>query len=316
MSNVAFCLSALSATRQTAKPGAEPTTRRSGRTKKSKKPRIRKPESSDSAVSQRRRRPPLQGLNQTSWSPSEASQSAFSVPYPAMVSGYNFYPTTLPPAGDPTSEGQTTQAPPTAPQFPAPMVTPVMAFVLPGYMFPQFGMPTRPPFYPEQQPAVSSQQPQPIYNPQNPLQPQQTLPSYTAEQPLQPQQAYAVQQPFTPQHVYVTQNPFQPQGPFTPLQPFQMQFMPQVPLPYQMTSDPRLPVPQSAEVPSSSPLSCSPPLFGSLCSSPLQLDLLQLEDKADSHSTAPPSGSRGNCGLAQEKSNSAADMQQVRKALG
>lgn len=221
-----------------------------------------------------------------------------------MIPGYNFYPTTMPP-GDGSSDAQTAQAPPTAPQFPAPMVTPVVAFVLPSYMFPQLGIT-----------GVGAQQPQPIYNPQNPLQPQQTQPNYTTQQPLQPQQAYSVQQPFTPQHVYVSQNPFHPQAPFTPPQSFQMQFTPQTPLPYQMTSDPRLPVPESAEVPSSSPQSRSPPLFGSHCSSPLQLDLLQMEDKADSHSTAPPSGSRGNCSSVQEKSNSAADMQQVRKVLG
>ncbi|XP_053544539.1 period circadian protein homolog 2 isoform X1 [Ictalurus punctatus] len=294
-----------------AKPGtsgADPTTKKSGRTRKSKKPRIRKPESSDSAVSQRRLRPPLQGLNQTSWSPSEASQSAFSVPYPAMIPGYNFYPATLPPAGDRGSDARTTQAPPTAPQFPAPVVTPMVAFVLPSYMFPQLGMSASPPFYPEQQPGVGAQQPN--YNPQNPLQPQQTQPNYTTQQPFQPQQDYTVPQAFMPQHVYVTQNPFQPQAPFQPPQPFQMQFTPQTPLPYQMTSDPRLPVPESAEVPSPSPLSCSPPLFGSHCSSPLQLDLLQLEDKADSHSTTPLSGARGNCSSAQEKSSSTADVQQ------
>ncbi|KAF5909007.1 period circadian protein 2-like isoform X1, partial [Clarias magur] len=271
--------------------GAEHVTKRSGRTKKSKKPRIRKPESSDSAGSPHRLRPPLQGLNQTSWSSSEASQSAFSVPYPAMVPAYSFYPTTpLPP-----SDAPTVQAPPTAPQFPAPVVTPVVAFVLPSYMLPQLGMPARPPFYLEQQPGVSA--PQPYFNSQNPLQPQQTQPNYTNQQPLQ--------QSFMPQHIYVTQNPFQPQDQF-----IQMQITPQTPLPsYQMTSDPRLPAPESAEVPSS-PLSHSPVLFASHCSSPLQLDLLQLEDKADSHSTAPPSGSRGNFSLTLEKSNGAADMPQ------
>ncbi|XP_047662640.1 period circadian protein homolog 2-like [Tachysurus fulvidraco] len=292
-----------------AKPGtcgAEPTTKKSSRTRKSKKPRIKKPDSSDSAVSQRRLRPPLQGLNQTSWSPSEASQSAFSVPYPTMVPGYSFYPTTLPHAGDRASDAPNTEAPPSAPQFPAPMVTPLVAFVLPNYMFPQLSM-ARPPFYPEQQPVVNVQPMQPNYNNQTHLQPQQTQPNYTTQQP---QQSYTLQQPFTPQHVYVTQNPFQPQAPFTSPQPFQMQFVPQTPLPYQMTSDSRLPVPESAEVPSSSPLSRSPPLFASHCSSPLQLDLLQLEDKADSHSTAPPSGSRGNCSSAQEKSNTATDMPQ------
>ncbi|KAF7692889.1 hypothetical protein HF521_010499 [Silurus meridionalis] len=283
--------------------GAEPITKRSSRTKKSKKPRIRKPESSDSAVSQRRLRPPLQGLNQTSWSPSEASQSAFSVPYPTVVHGYNFYPTTAPPGGERISDAQSAQAPPTTPQFPAPMVTPMVAFVLPSYMFPQLGMPAR--FYPEQQPGVSAQQPQPNYNPQNPLQPQQTQPNYTTQQPLQPQQAYTIQQPFVPQHAYVSQNPFQPQVPYT-----QTPFTPQTPLSYHMTSESRLPVSESTEVSSSSPLSRSPPLFGSHCSSPLQLDLLQLEDKVDSHSTAPLSGSRGNCVSAQEKSGSVADMKQ------
>lgn len=228
-----------------------------------------------------------------------------------MVPGYNFYPTTLPPAGEHTSDAQTAQAPPTASQFPAPVVTPMVAFVIPSYMFPQLGMQTRPPFYPEQQPGLNPQQPQPIYNPQNPLQPQQTQPNHTTQQPLQPQQTYAVQQPFMSQQLYVTQNPFQPQAPFTPPQPFQVQFTPQTPLPYCVPSDPRLPVPESAEAPSSSPLSHTPPLFGSHCSSPLQLDLLQLEEKADSHSLAPLSGSRGNCSLAQEKSNSAVDMQQV-----
>lgn len=230
-----------------------------------------------------------------------------------MIPGYNFYPATLPPAGDRGSDARTTQAPPTAPQFPAPVVTPMVAFVLPSYMFPQLGMSASPPFYAEQQPGVGAQQPN--YNPQNPLQPQQTQPNYTTQQPFQPQQDYTVPQAFMPQHVYVTQNPFQPQAPFQPPQPFQMQFTPQTPLPYQMTSDPRLPVPESAEVPSPSPLSCSPPLFGSHCSSPLQLDLLQLEDKADSHSTTPLSGARGNCSSAQEKSSSTADVQQVRAVL-
>lgn len=205
-----------------------------------------------------------------------------------MVPGYSFYPTTLPPAGDRGSDAPNTEAQPTVPQFPAPMVTPVMAFVLPSYMFPQLSMPAHPPFYPEH---------------------------YTTQQPLQAQQSYTVQQPLTPQHVYISQNPFQPQAPFTPPQPFQMQFLPQTPLPHRMTSDSRLPVPESAEVPSSSPLSRSPPLFGSHCSSPLQLDLLQLEEKADSHSTAPPSGSRGNCSSMQEKSSVATDMQQVREGF-
>ncbi|XP_062843281.1 period circadian protein homolog 2-like [Trichomycterus rosablanca] len=211
-----------------AKPGtsgAEPTTKRSGRTKKSKKPRIRKSESSDSAVSQRRPRPPLQGLDQTSWSPSEASRSAFSVPYPAMMPGYTIYPTTLPPAGNHGTSGgfgdsRSAQAPPTAPQLAAPMVTPVVAFVLPDYMFPEVGMAARPPFYPEQHQAYAPQQlfrPQHIqqnYNSQNPLQPQQA--QFQTQPNSAPQQPH--QQAYPPQHTYLTQNPFRPQTPYTPPQ--------------------------------------------------------------------------------------------------
>uniref|UniRef100_A0AAR2LDM2 Period circadian protein homolog 2 n=1 Tax=Pygocentrus nattereri TaxID=42514 RepID=A0AAR2LDM2_PYGNA len=226
------------------KPGisaAEPTTKRSGRTRKSKKPRINKPDSSDSAVSQRMRRPPLQSLNQTSWSPSEASQSAFSVPYPTLVPGYPLY----------------TAAPPPATTLPP-----------------------------------SAFQPQTAYSSQQPFQPQQ---GYTAQQPFQPQQPFDNQQ-----------QTFQPQTPFNPPQPFQMQtqFTAQTPFPpYRITSDPKPPANEAPDGPSLPPSLHSPPLFGSHCSSPLQLDLLQLEDKPDSHSTAAPSGSQGICSSALEKSN-------------
>ncbi|KAL7851714.1 hypothetical protein AOLI_G00220700 [Acnodon oligacanthus] len=366
------------------KPGmsaAEPTTKRSGRTRKSKKPRINKPDSSDSAVSQRMRRPPLQSLNQTSWSPSEASQSAFSVPYPALVPGYPLYTaapppaTTLPPSGERNPAGSFAEAPnaqaaPTAPPYPAPLVTPVVAFVLPNYVFPQISTAPRPPFYAEPQQAYNNQQPfqhQPTVNPQQPLQPQQNYTTqqpfqppqpqqaYSTQQPFQPQQAYATQQLFQPQPAYNTQQPFQPQQtytvqqafqphtaytsqqpfqpqqgytaqqpfqpqqpfdnqqqtfqpqtPFNPPQPFQMQtqFAAQTPFPpYRITSDPKPPANEAPDGPSPPPSLHSPPLFGSHCSSPLQLDLLQLEDKPDSHSTAAPSGSQGVCNSALEKSN-------------
>ncbi|KAK6296138.1 hypothetical protein J4Q44_G00338510 [Coregonus suidteri] len=73
-----------------ARPEASPAAAKKGsRNKKFKKPRMKRPDSSDSAVSHRKSRPPLQCLNQTPWSPSETSQSqAFSVPYPAMVPVY------------------------------------------------------------------------------------------------------------------------------------------------------------------------------------------------------------------------------------
>uniref|UniRef100_A0A669AVE8 Period circadian protein homolog 2 n=1 Tax=Oreochromis niloticus TaxID=8128 RepID=A0A669AVE8_ORENI len=184
---------------------------------KSKKPRMKHPDSSDSAVSNRKPRPPLQGLNQTSWSPSEASQSAFNVSYPTMVPAYPLYPPTpaapaQAPRPDPSlstgfGEGQSTQAPPTAPPFPAPIVTPVVALVLPNYLFPQIGQigaTPRPAFFPEQA---------------------QTQPSFATQQPFQP-----------PQPTYTIQT----QPPFT--------------------------------------TPTSPPLFESRCSSPLQLNLLSMEE--------------------------------------
>uniref|UniRef100_A0A671VFS6 Period circadian protein homolog 2 n=1 Tax=Sparus aurata TaxID=8175 RepID=A0A671VFS6_SPAAU len=208
----------------------------------SKKPRMKHPESSDSAVSNRKPRPPLQGLNQTSWSPSEASQSAFNVSYPAMVPAYPLYPPApaapaQAPLPDPSlstgfGDGQSTQAPPTATPYPAPIVTPVVALVLPNYMFSQVGQlgqigqlgaAPRPAFFTEQtqtQPAYSTQQP---FQPPLPAYTMQTQPAYTSQQPFPVQTAFAPQQPFqTAQTPYTTQQPFQaPQTPFTTQQPFQ-----------------------------------------------------------------------------------------------
>lgn len=370
-----------------AKPGtsgAEPTTKRSGRTRKPKKPRLKKPDSSDSAISQRMLRPPLQSLNQTSWSPSEASQSGFSVPYSTLVPGYPLFTaapppaSTLPPGGEQNSTGSLTEAPnaqatPTAPPYPAPLVTPVVALVLPNYMLPQLSMAPRPPVYAEPQQDYNTQQafqhqqpgnpqlplqpqqnynsqlpfpppqPQQAYNTQQPFQPQQAYAApqlcqpqqaYSTQQPFQPQQtytvqqtfqaqtAYAPQQPFPPQQAYNTQQPFQPQpqSTFTPAQPFQMQtqFAPQTQFPpYRMTSsDPKPTANEPPDGPSPPPSLHSPPLFGSHCSSPLQLDLLQLEDKPDSHSTAPPSGSQGICSLAQDNAANAASSSTTTAAVG
>lgn len=143
----------------------EPATGRGGRNRKSKTKRIKQNESSDSSISHRRQlfRQELQGLNQTSWSPSDTSQSAFPVGYPSVVPSYphQVYPGTssVPPRVDAPLSGfgdsQCTQNPrfpmqPMQPQFPAPLVTPMVALVLPNYMFPQLGSAPRQPFYPEQ----------------------------------------------------------------------------------------------------------------------------------------------------------------------
>ncbi|XP_062328654.1 period circadian protein homolog 2 isoform X2 [Osmerus eperlanus] len=353
--------------RGSTKPGEaarpENATKKGGRNRKSKKPRMRRPDSSDSAVSHRKPRPPLQGLNQTSWSPSEASLSAFSVPYPTILPGYplSVYPSGPAPPNqpshpDPSLSTQTSQAQPklNATPYPAPIVTPVVALVLPNYLFPQIGQlgqmgaapnepaytshqpfPT-PPTYTTQQPfptpqeaytthqpfqatqtAYPSQQPfhtQPAYTTQQPFPTPQT--AYSTHQPFQATQAaYSNQQPFQTQPTFTTQQPFQTQPAYTTQQPFpvQTQFVPQASYPPQ--AFPYSLAPEPSKVPtmeptegvasrSSTPASgghepaASPPLFESRCSSPLQLNLLSMEETQRSverqDSLAPPCGAALN----------------------
>lgn len=306
----------------TGAPVTEAKTKKSCRTKKSKKPRTKHPNSSDNAASQHRPLPPLQGLNQTSWSPSETSQSGLSVPFPTVVPGYPLYPVvpSMAPAQAPTgaAESQSTQATPPAAAYPAPLVTPVVAFVLPSFMLPQMGTAPRPPFCADTQQAYSALfQTQQAYSGQQPFQPQQ---SYNIQQPLR-SQVYTGQQAFQPQQVYTNtqhlQNTqgcnnhqgFQTHTSFTSQQPV---FTPQTHFQYGLTSDPKPSVIESTECPSPLPPPHSPPLFESRCSSPLQLDLLQLEEKQDSHT-------QGNCSSVQDKNNTSInsisamdDLQQVK----
>ncbi|KAK7156922.1 hypothetical protein R3I94_006844 [Phoxinus phoxinus] len=285
-------------------PGTPVTTpKKSWRTKKSKKPRKKHPDSSDNAASQHRPLPPLQGLNQTSWSPSETSQSGLSVPFPAVVPGYPLYPV-VPPVAPPqaptgVAESQSTQATPSAAAYPTPLVTPVVAIVLPSFMLPQMGTAAPSPFYADTQQAHSSLfQTQQAYNGQQPIQPQQ---AYNIQQPLQ-SQVYSGQQAFQPQQAYTNlQNTqgcnnhqcFQSHTSFTSQKPA---FTPQTHFQYGMTSEPKPCAVASTECPSPLPPPHSPPLFESRCSSPLQLDLLQLEDKQDSHT-------QGNATSGQDKIN-------------
>ncbi|XP_056612690.1 period circadian protein homolog 2-like isoform X2 [Triplophysa dalaica] len=277
-------------------PGTEPIAKKSWRTKKSKKARTKHPDLPDNAASQHRPLPPLQGLNPTSWSPSETSQSGLSVPIPTVVPGYPLYPIvpSATPAQTPTgtTKSQGAQGLPTAPAYPPPLVTPVVAFVVPSFVLPHIGTAPRSPFYADS--AVY--RPQQSYNTQNPFQPKQ---AYNTQQSLQPQPVYSTQQVLQPQQAYSTpqliQNPqecsaHQPNNGFVPQQPF----TPQTPFPYGMTSCPEPPI---AECPH------SPPLFESRCSSPLQLDLLQMEEN---HSAAPSSSTQGNCRSAPEKNNTLA----------
>ncbi|KAJ8270199.1 hypothetical protein GJAV_G00111490 [Gymnothorax javanicus] len=284
---------------------AESANRRGGRNKKTKSKRVKKHESSDSTVSHRRQSqlPPRQGLNQTSWSPSDTSQSAtLPMAYPTIMPGYpmQMYPgagpanaqadPSVPGFGD-NQCGQDPHRPMQQTPYPTPLVTPMVALVLPNYMFPQMGGAPHPHFYPDQ----TSYPPHANFNGTTPF---PAAPAF----PMQPQ--------------FGSQNPFQApprfHGP---------------PFPYGVPAEPpKSPVPEPREAASrsSTPQStgardqASPPLFQSRCSSPLQLNLLQLEDTPRSaekqDGSAPPGGTHGNSGM--EKScvtcpaKSTKDMQQ------
>uniref|UniRef100_A0A8C2HHT7 Period circadian protein homolog 2 n=1 Tax=Cyprinus carpio TaxID=7962 RepID=A0A8C2HHT7_CYPCA len=282
-------------------PVTQATTKKIWRTKKSKKARTKHPDSSDNAASQHRPLPPLHGLNQTSWSPSETSQSGLSVPFTNVVPGYPLYPVvpSVAPPQAPTgvAESKNTQATPSTATYPTPLATPVVAFVLPGFVLPQIGTAPRSPFCADAQQAYSALfQTQQAYNTQQPLQPQ----VYTGQQAFQPQQAYSTTQHLQNPQGCSTHHCFQTHTSFTSQQPT---FTPQTHFQYGMASDPKHSAIESTERPSPLPPSQSPQVFESRCSSPLQLNLLQMEEKQESHTTAPQSSTQGNCSLVQDKNN-------------
>ncbi|XP_058605137.1 period circadian protein homolog 2 isoform X2 [Onychostoma macrolepis] len=285
--------------------GAQETTgTRRGRNKKTKSKRIKPNESSDSTPSGRRPppRPQLQGLNQTSWSPSDTSQSTFPIAYPAVMPTYplQMYPgagSMQPRVDAPLSgfgESQCSQDPripmqPIQTPYSAPLVTPMVALVLPNYMFPQMGGAPRQPFYPKQG-------------------------SFPAQPTFQPQPSFAAQAPFPPPSTFTIQTQFAPQNPFTAQTPF-----PPQPFPFVCPEEPpKPPEPELREEPSRSPTPQSmggggppsPPLFQSRCSSPLQLNLLQLEETQRfaerQESTAPSVVPQANCTSSVEKAGSTA----------
>jgi hypothetical protein len=107
--------------------------------------------------------------------------------------------------------------------------------------------------------------------------------AHTTQQPFQT--TYSIQLPFPAQTAYTTQQAFPSQPSF----PVQAQFVPQASYPTQAfpfglpSEPPKALAMETGECPSPPPL---PPLDClSGCSSPLQLNLLQLEDNM-----APPSG--------------------------
>ncbi|KAM3604853.1 uncharacterized protein V6R79_017132 [Siganus canaliculatus] len=289
------------------KPGAEPTTRRGTRNKKTKSKRAKQIESSDSTVSHHRQqqlRPPRlnQGFNQTSWSPSETSQSAFPMAYPSLMPGYplQVYPraTSTAPRTDVNlqscRDSQGSQAPPCPSSihpatYTAPMVTPIVALVLPNYVYPPMatGLP----------PA------QPVYHAEVGGFPIQTQPFCPATFPNQV--------PFTAPPAFSVQNQFNSQNSFAPQTTFvtpSFHFPPSSETPkVPMEGQSRSSTPQSGGGRAGGP--ASPPLFQSRCSSPLNLVELELSvDRQDS--IALSSGGLGNNTTEREKGASGSQVKE------
>uniref|UniRef100_A0A8C0FKJ8 Period circadian protein homolog 2 n=1 Tax=Bubo bubo TaxID=30461 RepID=A0A8C0FKJ8_BUBBB len=128
--------------------GMDQPWKKSGKNRKSK--RIKPQESSDSTTSGTKfpHRFPLQGLNTTAWSPSDTSQASYSaMSFPTVMPAYPLpvFPAagTVPPAPETSLSGfnQLPDSGNTCPmqpsQFSAPLMTPVVALVLPNYVYPE-----------------------------------------------------------------------------------------------------------------------------------------------------------------------------------
>uniref|UniRef100_A0A7N8YEI0 Period circadian protein homolog 2 n=1 Tax=Mastacembelus armatus TaxID=205130 RepID=A0A7N8YEI0_9TELE len=245
--------------------------------------------SDDSTVSHHRQqqpRPPLlnHGLNPTSWSPSDTSQSAFPVTYPTIMPGYplQIYPrgNSIAPNTDATltnfGDNQAAHSPACPPSIHAtpyttPMVTPVVALVLPNYMYPPM--------------ALGPQPPQPVYQAETGGFPTQAQPFGPAVFPGQ--STFTALPSFSVQNHFNSQNHFASQtGYLTPS--FCFPSSSETPKP-PMEGQSRSSTPQSGGAGGQA----SPPLFHSRCSSPLNLLELELSvDRQDS--TTLSVGGQGN----------------------
>ncbi|XP_060635930.2 period circadian protein homolog 1 isoform X2 [Anolis sagrei] len=185
-----------------------------GRSRKSKAKRIKQNKSSDSTSSpQNSASPPhlLCAPGSTSWAPSGNSQTNLpTMPYPTVMPTYPI--PVFPPRSAAPSTAEPIQNTLPAPQFPTPLVTPMVALVLPNYVFPQMNTPLAQSYFPGG----------PVF-------------------------------PFAPQPVGSTATP----GPEVGTQGLS-----------------RSSTPHSV----SQPERAESPLFESRCSSPLQLNLLQMEE--------------------------------------
>ncbi|XP_067850790.1 period circadian protein homolog 2 [Heptranchias perlo] len=212
--------------------GAEPMYRKGGKNRKLKSKRIKQQESSDSTASHTNHH------RLPSWSPSDASQTRYSAI--SLMPTYQL-PLFSALGGIPSlsnfENAQGIHCTTPSPQYSAPLVTPMMTFVLPNYVLPQVNHSVHQPFFAGQLPFPS----QPAFLPQT---------SFSAQTSFQPQPQLA------PQH-------YDPSA-----------------------EGEKTPAPETRGAPSCccTPQSVGPqghaslPLFQSRCSSPLQLNLLQLEE--------------------------------------
>uniref|UniRef100_A0A8C3XR78 Period circadian protein homolog 2 n=1 Tax=Chelydra serpentina TaxID=8475 RepID=A0A8C3XR78_CHESE len=218
--------------------GVDQSWRKSGKNRKSKPKRIKPQESSDSTTSGPNppHQFPLQGLNSTAWSPSDTSQASHSaMSFPAVTPAYPLpvfsAAGTVPPGPEACLSGFSdlpdsgSNCPMQPSQFSAPLVTPVVALVLPNYMYPQ----------------MNNNLPQTLYNVQ---------PNFSAHPTFSSQSAPAMRSRSDPSR----------------------------------SSTPQSLGPQDQ---------ASPPLFHSRCSSPLQLNLLQLEETPKSAESGAAAGLHG-----------------------
>ncbi|RXM30674.1 Period circadian protein-like 2 [Acipenser ruthenus] len=278
--------------RQRGQDATKPPFKKAGRNKKTKSKRVKQRDSSDSTSShnQQPHRPPLVGLNHTPWSLSETSQSSYpAMSFPTVVPAYPMpvltAPGAMPPATNPSmsgfGDGQSAQdncSQMQPPQYSAPLVTPMVAFVLPNYMFPQMNSAVHSSFYPGQ-------------------------PSFPPHPTFSAQAAFPVPSAFPGQPQFGAPNPnvFQAYPQF-PGQPFHYN----MPMESEQRDGPsRSSTPQSVGAQDQA----SPPLFQSRCSSPLQLNLLQLEEtpkRVERQEAGPSAMSLGVAGTAGDRDKGAA----------
>ncbi|XP_012706715.2 period circadian protein homolog 2 isoform X1 [Fundulus heteroclitus] len=267
----------------------ESAPRRGTRNKKTKTKRAKLITSPNTTASPRRERrpqkPPLQpnqNLTQTLRSPSEASQPTFPSPYPVMVPGYpmpvyprvdSSFPRTEAPPQD-LGDNQGAQLP-SAP-LTSPLVTPIVALVLPNYLYPFIGHPAPP---------------LPVYQVDAGGVPMQAQPFDQA--------AFPGQGAFTPLPVIGGQNQLNPSLPSYMSPSFYFPSSSDTPKPM-ADGRSRSSTPLSGEIEGQA----SPPLFQSRCSSPL--NLLELEFSVDRQdSTAHASGGQSSNMAEREKGASA-----------